>query len=145
MTKRLIRLAAPADAAELARLNARFNGEGLTSPEEVRAALESNGSEVVAVCEADGKLAGFACARVARSVCYRRPTAEITELYVEPPFRREGIARELVALLEARCKALGAEEFTILTGRDNAPAQALYRALGYVECDEVMFAKTTGA
>ena len=54
-------------------------------------------------------------------------------------------ARELVALLEARCKALGAEEFTILTGRDNAPAQALYRALGYAECDEVMFAKTTGA
>ena len=98
-----VRLARPDDAEPLCLLNARFNGAGLCTAAQVRAALACPGSEVVAVCELDGTLAGFACAQVKRSFCYPRPTAEITELFVDAPFRRQGIARRLLAFLEAHC------------------------------------------
>ena len=39
-------------------------------------------------------------------------------------FRRRGVARRLIALLEAECARGGAKEFAILTGRDNAAAQS---------------------
>lgn len=137
-----VRLARPDDAEPLCLLNARFNGAGLCTAAQVRAALACPGSEVVAVCELDGTLAGFACAQVKRSFCYPRPTAEITELFVDAPFRRQDIARRLLAFLEAHCmQAHGVDGFTLLTGADNAPAQALYRAMGYRAEDERAFAK----
>lgn len=137
-----VRLARPDDAEPLCLLNARFNGVGVCTAAQVRAALACPGSEVVAVCELDGTLAGFACAQVKRSFCYPRPTAEITELFVDAPFRRQGIARRLLAFLEAHCMQVhGVDGFTLLTGTDNAPAQALYRATGYRAEDERAFAK----
>ena len=144
MSALAFRMAAPGDAEGLARLNAQFNGEGLASAETARAALAAGGSERVAVCEAEGALVAFACAQLRRSFCYREPAAEITEVFVEPGFRRRGVARRLIALLEAECARGGAKEFAILTGRDNAAAQALYRALGYAESGEIVFFKASG-
>ncbi len=41
------------------------------------------------------------------------------------------MARALIAQVEAAARAVGASEVAIITGFDNAGAQAVYRASGY--------------
>ena len=59
------------------------------------------------------------------------PYAELTDIYVDAPFRRHGVARALIAHIEAAAQAAGAGGVVIITGFDNAGAQAAYRASGY--------------
>jgi GNAT superfamily N-acetyltransferase len=47
------------------------------------------------------------------------------------PFRRQGVARALIAHVEAVARVAGAGGLVIITGFDNAGAQAAYRASGY--------------
>ena len=56
----MVRLAVPADAEELEKLNNEFNGQGETTLENIRKALESNSCETVIVAESEkGELVGF--------------------------------------------------------------------------------------
>ncbi len=138
----MIRLATPQDAPQLYQLNEQFNGPGGAPVEAIAAALAANAQEVVAVAQVDGALAGFACAQVKRSFCYQSPPVEVTEVFVSPACRRRGLARAMLAFLEDYCaEKFGASEFTLLTGRRNAPAQALYRNAGYTANDELMMEK----
>jgi ribosomal protein S18 acetylase RimI-like enzyme len=50
---------------------------------------------------------------------------------VDAPFRRHGVARALIAQIEAAARAAGAGGVVIITGLDNERAQAAYRASGY--------------
>jgi GNAT superfamily N-acetyltransferase len=59
--------------------------------------------------------------------------AEIKRMYVDPAARGAGVARRLVAALEAAAVGLGARVARLDTGRDMAPAVALYRSCGYRE------------
>jgi ribosomal protein S18 acetylase RimI-like enzyme len=64
-------------------------------------------------------------------VLYADPYAELTELYVDPSFRRRGLGRALIGYAEQLARAHGATELLIMTGTGNVAAQALYRAAGY--------------
>lgn len=138
----MIRLATPQDAPQLYQLNEQFNGPSGTTVEAMAEALASPAQEIVAVAQVDGALAGFACAQVKRSFCYESPPVEVTEMFVSPAYRRRGLGLALLAFLEDYCaEKFGASEFTLLTGRRNAPAQALYRKAGYAANDELMMEK----
>ena len=138
----MIRLATPADAWQLFCLNAQFNGEDETTPEALEASLSGNGGEIVVVAEEGARLAGFVCVHLKKSFCYLLPSAEITEVFVLPEFRRRGLAREMISFAEAHCTGLGPVRcFEILTGRDNVAAQALYASLGYAPEDELLLVK----
>lgn len=136
-----VRLAQPVDAEELCRMNAEFNGPGLAPAEMIRDALSVDTGEIVAVAEFNGCLAGFCCAQVTRSFCYMEPSAELTELYVRADYRRRGCASWLVRFVEQICRARGAEQIRLLTGRRNLNAQKLYTALGYTPEDEILYVK----
>ena len=84
---------------------------------------------------------GIANLRRLSPVFYPEPYAELTELFVEEAYRRLGVGRALVAYAEQLARQSGAGELFILTGADNLPAQAFYRALGY-QADEVAFCKS---
>lgn len=62
--------------------------------------------------------------------------AEIKRMYVDPSARGAGVARRLLAELEARALALGATVARLDTGLDMAPAIGLYRACGYHEIED---------
>ncbi len=62
--------------------------------------------------------------------------AEIKRMYVDASARGVGLARRLLAELEAAAAALGARVARLDTGRDMAPAVALYRRTGYSEIDD---------
>ena len=127
----IIRPATPADAGDLARMNAAFNGV-LDSAAQIAVRLAACAQiETALVAELDGKVGGFACVRVVPCVLYSEPYAELTELYVEPECRRRGVGRALIAYAERLAHARGANDLLIMTGVDNAAAQALYRAAGY--------------
>lgn len=83
----------------------------------VPAAAPATGGAAAAVarCVVDGRWAGFAAVEVA------------------PERRREGLARALMAELARTALGEGASAAYLQVERDNAPAHALYRSLGFVE------------
>jgi len=127
----IIRTAIPADATDLARMNAAFNGVSDSAAQIAARLVACADIETAILAELDGRVGGFACVRVVPCVLYAEPYAELTELYVEPAFRRRGLGRALIAYAEQLARARGASDLLIMTGVGNAAAQALYRAAGY--------------
>jgi putative acetyltransferase len=58
-------------------------------------------------------------------------TGEIRRMFVTRQSRREGVARALLARLEAEALALGYRRLVLETGVKQKPAMALYRASGW--------------
>lgn len=134
-----IRFASPADAPALMRLNTDFNGPGTQTAEGMAASLSTSSPELVLVAqqEGTGELLGFCCCLIKCSLCYGEPSGEVTEFYIDPLYRRQGIGRALLAEAVNQCRARGAQEITLLTGGDNLPAQALYTAGGFTPSGEL--------
>jgi GNAT superfamily N-acetyltransferase len=133
MTTVTVREATPEDATELARMLDLFDHSGAT-PEQVAARLLACRDVLTTYLgEVDGRPVGFACLRLVPHVQGDAPYAELTDIYVDAPFRRRGVARTLIARVEAVARAAGASEVVIITGFDNAGAQAAYRASGYAD------------
>ena len=97
----IIRIATPADAGDLARMNAAFNGVSDSAAQIAARLVACADIETAILAELDGQVGGFACVRVVPCVLYAEPYAELTELYVEPAFRRRGLGRALIALRRA--------------------------------------------
>src|SRR5215216_173028 len=105
-----IRMATPDDAAALAHLNAAFNGID-EPPDQLAARMPAvRDIETALLAEYDGELAGFACLRVVPCLLYPAPYAELTELYIEPAYRRRGVGRALIAAVERLARERGADE-----------------------------------
>jgi GNAT superfamily N-acetyltransferase len=123
--------ATPEDATELARLLDLFDTMGAT-PEQVAARMLAYQNVLTTfIGEMDGQPVGFACLRLVPHLQGDEPYAELTDIYVDAPFRRQGVARALIAHVEAAARAEGASGLVIITGFDNEGAQAAYRASGY--------------
>lgn len=59
--------------------------------------------------------------------------AEIKRMYVAPAGRRKGVARAVLAVLEAEARSLGASRMILETGNKQVEALALYRREGFEE------------
>lgn len=127
------RLAQISDAVELARLNQLFNGVD-DSGEQIKQRLaDPRRVETPLIAEIEGRVVGFAAVRVVPTIFYAAPHAELTELFVEEAYRRQGVARALVAAAESLAREGGADEMVILTDTDNEAAQALYLEMGFTQ------------
>ena len=67
-----------------------------------------------------------------------RPVWILYDLFVAPEARRRGVGRALLVHARAFAEGTGAGEMTLQTAHDNAPAQALYTALGWVRDDDYL-------
>ena len=88
-----------------------------------------NGTRILWVARKEGRIAGSV------QLDYGLPPnqahrADVTKLLVHPDFRRRGIARALMAELEARAAALG-RRLIVLDTRTGDNAEPLYISLGY--------------
>ena len=138
----MVRIAIGQDAEQLEILNNEFNGEGETTLDNIRASLADNKQEIVVVDEMNGELTGFVCVQLKKSFCYDDYMPEITEVYVKPHYRRNGIARAMITYAEEYCKShYPVHKFELLTGTENDDAQSVYAKLGYSEDGELHLAK----
>jgi ribosomal protein S18 acetylase RimI-like enzyme len=126
-----IRLATAADHALIGRVFARasLSNEGdrenlLAHPEllEFDAAVFDNGGTRVAVV--DGLVVGFATLRLVDDMA-----AELDDLFVDPDWMRQGIARALVSDLVEAAKRRG---FARIDVAANGHAVAFYEAAGFI-------------
>ena len=138
----MVRIATVQDAEQLELLNNEFNGEGETTLDNIRSSLANNKQEVIVVDEQNGELTGFVCVQLKKSFCYDDYMPEITEVYVKPKYRRNGIARAMITYAEEYCKKqFPLHKFELLTGTENDGAQSVYAMLGYSEDGELHLSK----
>lgn len=122
-------LASPDDAEEIALLSRDQVERGLPwryHPRAVRAML-ANPDVRVAVVREGGRIAAFGV------MSFGANEAHLVLLAVRPEHRRRGLAREIVAWLEAIALAAGIELFFVECRAENHGARALYASLGYRE------------
>ena len=60
-------------------------------------------------------------------------TAEVKRIFVEPQFRRRGVASAIIDLLESHILASGYSQILLETARTTGDSKALYLSLGYKE------------
>lgn len=70
-------------------------------------------------------VAGFCCAQLFKSMCYCSFHAEITELFVEEEYRKQGVAIALMTFAEDYFKDKNVKGYQLFTGEQNEIAQAL--------------------
>ena len=138
----MIRKATVNDAEQLGILNDEFNGSGETTTENIRKSLSENCREVVVVDDDNGVLNGFVCVQLKKSFCYDDYVPEITEVYVRPANRKQGIAGRMIRFAEEYCcRYYPLHKIEILTGEKNHIAQMVYNKLGYKNDHELHLSK----
>lgn len=132
------RVATADDAEALTRLNHDFNG-GSSPPQHLAERMRNpQRVETPILAEIDGVAVGFAALRIVPCVFYASPHAELTELYVDPAYRRRGAGQALITHAEQLARAGGATTLLVLTDFYNDEAQMLYRRTGFVNHDLAM-------
>jgi GNAT superfamily N-acetyltransferase len=102
--------------------------------------LQRRGGFIFLIGWLDGVAAGFVGVGMHEDgspdvLAESRGFAMVSDLHVEEPYRRRGMARALMQELEREAEAAGMPGVILDTGtgEDFAAARALYRALGYVD------------
>ena len=89
----------------------------------------------------DADVAGFAEARLRSDPvngCETSPVAFLEGLWVAAPFRRRGVARAFIAVVEGWARSLGCVEFASDALIDNAFSYVVHLAVGFVETERVV-------
>ena len=128
----MIRPATPHDAPALRAID-HHGWSSLHSPVP-RPALDGPfETELVLVDERDGEIAGY----IARGDMWPLEAVthvrEIKALAVAPAFYRQGVGRALLETVINEARQDGTRKVTLRVLGHNTPAQALYKALGFVE------------
>jgi GNAT superfamily N-acetyltransferase len=138
-----IRLAQPADAADIHRLIFEL-AVYEKAPDEMVATLDQiNGSlfgdKPVAFChvaEVDGKIVGIALWFLNYSTWLGKPGIYLEDLFVQPEYRGHGIGKGFMKTLAQLCIERGYERFQWWVLDWNEPSIEFYKSLGAVPMDE---------
>nr|WP_116188606.1 GNAT family N-acetyltransferase [Paenibacillus taihuensis] len=130
-----VRRATENDAETLVTLNEEFNGVRMSTSDVISSFSESK--EIIALAILDNEPVGFASAQYFRSFCYRDLQGEITEMYIQEPARRKGLATMLITFLEQELQLHGVTSIKIITGSSNNSAVKTYERSNYVKKDYI--------
>lgn len=136
--------ATPADAAEWAQMRYALwpESDAAELAAEIERMLAEPGDTFNIIARAHGDVAGFAEASLRRDYvngCKTSPVAFLEGIYVQPAYRGRGIARQLVAAIEAWARERGSREFASDALLDNTASHAMHEALGFAETKRVVF------
>jgi GNAT superfamily N-acetyltransferase len=135
------RLADVKDSRELKRLNDEFNGVDANTLEGIEEGLAREDAETVFVAEEDGRLVGFCCCQLLKSICYSVFYVEITEVYIEEAKQRSGVGRGIITYAEEWYRQRNIHDFQLFTGESNLNAQNFYSHIGYRKFNDILYRK----
>jgi ribosomal protein S18 acetylase RimI-like enzyme len=78
-------------------------------------------------------LAGYFALTFCFSLEFHGRFALFDELYLREPFRRQKLGESVVGFAEGICRREGIAALRLEVGRENQPAQALYKKSGFAE------------
>jgi aminoglycoside 6'-N-acetyltransferase I len=136
-----VRRATPADIPQWAAMRHALWPEA--SADELRAeapVMLADAAQPVFVAESDGKLLGFAEARLRDYAegCASSPVGYIEAWYVVPEARRHGVGRALVAAAEDWAREQRCTEMASDALIDNALSHTAHRHIGYEEIERIV-------
>lgn len=102
------------------------------------ARLERGDSVLFIACSDSGEAQGFVQLYPFFASLHMAPAFLLSDLYVHPDGRRQGLAAQLMNAARAHAVSTGACGLQLETAKDNVAGQALYEKLGYVR-DEVFY------
>ncbi len=129
-----IRAAVRSDAEALLPLFEAFYGPylGARTVDAVAERLtEAASVDTVLMAMVRGTAIGFASVRLLPQVESDVTHAELSDIYVVPDHRLQGVGQALLRAAEALALSRGARSMYLTVGRDNDDAQAFYRAAGF--------------
>lgn len=109
------------------------NLEGAT--QFIQERLRQNDSTIL-LAEENGNILGFTQLYPSFSSVSMKKIWILNDLFVEEPYRKQGVAQQLMAAAEAFIQETGAIRVSLSTQISNAPAQSLYESRGYVKDEE---------
>jgi ribosomal protein S18 acetylase RimI-like enzyme len=130
-----VRVAGPGDVEVVARLLAEFNEHnGRDWPPE--AAIRAGVERLIARDDTEYLLggdppAGVVGVRYRYGVWWDAEDCNVEDVFVRADARGTGLGRTLVSAAIDRARERGCRRMELDTGADNAPAQGLYRSLGF--------------
>jgi ribosomal protein S18 acetylase RimI-like enzyme len=80
---------------------------------------------------AGAEVAGYVVLTLGFSLPLGGPNAYVDEIYLRPDFRRQGLGRRALLWLEETARQWGIKALHLEVERENIPAQALYRQMGF--------------
>jgi len=138
-----VREATPKDAETLHALSVELAyalGDQRPRPEAVRARLRDLLEEPrarVLVAQGEGGILGAASLWIKPDLAHGDTVIEVPMLVVFESARRQGVGKLLVEEIQAIGAAEDAALIELVATRQNKPAHAFYRSLGFVETDHV--------
>ncbi|MEU8571368.1 GNAT family N-acetyltransferase [Streptomyces pathocidini] len=123
------------DAVQL-EYQRRYDGEGDITPLDASMFTPPNGLYLIAYDEGNRPVAtGGWRAHEEAELGYSEGDAEIKRMYVIPEARGLGLARRILAELEAGAREAGRARMVLETGTRQPEAIALYTSSGYTPCE----------
>ena len=139
-----MRKASSDDVQRLVALMTEFYAEAAYPLNHERAAeafvalLADNRLGQVWFIQADDHDVGHVVVTFCYSMEYGGLIAFVDDLFIQKAFRRAGLGTAALAEVRVFCAKLGVRAIQVETGRDNAPALALYRRVGFVDTDRLL-------
>src|ERR1051326_163633 len=87
------------------------------------------------------ELAGYFALTFCFSLEFHGRFALFDELYLREPFRRQKLGKAVVAFAEELCKKADIKAMRLEVGRENQPAQSLYKAAGFKQDERNLMTK----
>ena len=87
--------------------------------------------------QSNSKDVGYVVVTLCHSMTFGGLTAIVDDFFVQPPYRGAGLGKTAMQEVRKYCAGHGIRAIHVETGRDNAPALAVYQHAGFVDTDHV--------
>jgi GNAT superfamily N-acetyltransferase len=138
-----MRKASLADVEQLVTMMAEFYSESpytlnlRRATEAFRLLLADERLGHVWLIQADSKDVGYVVVTLCHSMNYGGLSAVVDDFFIQRAFRGAGLGKAAMEGVRSFCAERGIRAIHVETGRDNAPALAVYRRAGFVDTDLV--------
>jgi ribosomal protein S18 acetylase RimI-like enzyme len=131
----IIRKATIADYNQLMNLYNLFVGDDRFSNKDADSFKEAlaNNNNFLYIAADSNKLVGFMAFSIKTVVRYSQPITTLDEMYVLGQYRRKGIGKQFMDVLETKSKDLNCRGIFLESGKDLKTAHQFYKKLGYIK------------